>query len=319
MDITHQYPPKLLHLLIETIPLLCRSKKDIILFFNFAGIEKKHFADLEQKIEYDIEEISKYEIVGIILRRLNERGEVTLRERQEVLKKVTEFDAFSSCWPKDQLKAMGLISEIQNIAKVEDSYSRESQEREMERQKHRGELTLKRDNIAKKKTQLEEVKQKLYSLFSVTDEQKQGIILEEILNSLFKINSFLIRESFKMKKEKNQDAEEQIDGEIELEGKFYLVGMKWTKEPTDVGQVVRHLARVHHRNCTGAIFISASGYAKPVLFACKEALQNTVIILCTLEEIVKLLENERDLKDFLKKKVSAAVSWQNPFLLILEE
>lgn len=318
MDITHQYPPELLHLLIDTIPLLCRSKKDIILFFNFAGIDKKYFADLEQKIEDDIEEISKYEIAGIILRRLNERGEVTLRERQEVLKKVTEFNAFSSCWPDDELKAKGLISEIQNLSDITDPFNIEREERE-ERQKHREELNLKIKKIEKKKTQLEEVKQKLYSLFSVTDEQKQGIILEEILNSLFKINSFLIREPFKMKKEKSQDAEEQIDGEIELEGKFYLVGMKWTKEPTDVGQVLRHLARVYHRNCTGAIFISASGYAESVLPACKEALQNTIIILCTLEEIVKLLETEGDLKDFLKKKVSAAVSWQNPFLLILEE
>jgi hypothetical protein len=319
MDITHQYPPELLHLLIDTIPLLCQSKKDTILFFNFTGIEKKYFADLEQKIEDNIEEISKNEIVGTILKRLNERGEVTLRERQEILKKVTEFNAFSSCLPDDQLKASELISEIQNLIDITDSFNIETQEHEEEGQKHREEHNLKIKQIEEKKRQLEEVKQKLYSLFSETDDQKRGIILEEILNRLFKINDIPIRESFKMRKEKGQDAVDQIEGEIELEGEFYLVGMKWTNEPTDVGQVLRHLARVYHRNCTRAIFISASGYVKPVISACQEALQNTVIILCTLEEIVKLLENEKDLNDFLKQKISEAVSRQNPFLLILEE
>jgi len=37
------YPPEILKLLIDTIPLLCRSKKDVLLFLEGAGVE---FADL---------------------------------------------------------------------------------------------------------------------------------------------------------------------------------------------------------------------------------------------------------------------------------
>jgi len=318
MDITYHYPPNLLHLLMDTIPLLCRSAADAILFFKGAGVEKKYFADLEEEIEYDKEKMSKYEIVKTILKRLNERGEVTLRERQEVLNRVTEFEAFSSCLPDDQLIAQEFVSNIQDVVDGKDTFSRMEQESENEKQRLREEHKLKIKEVAEKKRQLEEIKQKLYSLFSITDEQQHGIILEEILNRLFKLNDIHIRESFKVKKEKEQDVGDRIDGEIVIEGQIYFVEMKWTKGPTDVGHVLKHLVRVSQRSGTHSIFISASGYTKPAIAVCQEALEKAVIILCTLEEIVKLLEIEKDLSDLFKKKLNAAERSQNPFLLILE-
>ena len=318
MDITYHYPPKLLHLLMDTIPLLCRSAGDAILFFKGAGVEKRYFADLEEEIEYDKEKMSKYEIVKTILKRLNERGEVTLRERQEVLNRVAEFEAFSSCLPDDQLIAQELVSNVQDVVDGKDLFARMEQDSENDIQRRREEHKLKIKEVAEKKRQLEEIKQKLYSLFSMTDEQKQGIILEEILNRLFKIHDIPIRESFKVKKEKEQNVGDRIDGEIELEGHIYFAEMKWAKAPTDVGDVLKHLVRVSQRSGTHSLFISASGYTKPAISVCQEALEKTVIILCSLEEIVKLLENEKDLSDFFKKKMNAARSTQNPFLLIFE-
>jgi len=59
--------------------------------------------------------------------------------------------------------------------------------------------------------------------------------------------------------------------------------------------------------------ISASGYTGPAIEQCREALREKVIILCTLEEIVLLLEQEKELRQFLKEKIQAAIIHKNPF------
>src|SRR5207245_1619361 len=110
-DITFHYPPELFSLLVDTIPLLNRSKKDVLLFFRGAGVPDTMLADLRKQLDTVArEDLNKFEIVRTVLRRLNERGERTLRERREVLKRVVEFTNFDTCWPADQLKAKGLVA-----------------------------------------------------------------------------------------------------------------------------------------------------------------------------------------------------------------
>ena len=89
MDITFHYPPELFELLVEAIPRLFRSKRAVLLFFEGAGVSFNLLDDLWQKVETDRTNIHKYEIVRTVLTRLNEQGEATLRERREVLKRVT--------------------------------------------------------------------------------------------------------------------------------------------------------------------------------------------------------------------------------------
>jgi len=88
--------------------------------------------------------------------------------------------------------------------------------------------------------------------------------------------------------------------------------MKWLKNPVDVSEISQHLVRIYHRSYARGIFISASGYTKAAIATCKEALQKTIIVLCNLEELVLLLEQERDLKEFLKSKVNASITDKNP-------
>jgi hypothetical protein len=45
MDITFHYPPDLMNLLIDTLPLLCRSKEDLLLFFQGAGVPRAATSD----------------------------------------------------------------------------------------------------------------------------------------------------------------------------------------------------------------------------------------------------------------------------------
>ena len=313
MDIIFHYPPELFQMLVDTIPLLCRSKKDTLLFFKGAGVEHKYMSDLEHQVNTNRSSIKKHDIVRIVLTRLNERGEVTLRERREILKRVTEFEDFSCCWLDDQLIAKGLVAQIRHVVNVKDSFTKMKQEQQKERQLRQIEQKRKMERIAEKKKTLEDVKRNFYSLFAMADKQKRGKLLEKTLNLFFKTYGILVRESFTLVKIEGQGISEQIDGVIELDGEIYLVEIKWTENEIGVDHLSSHLIRIYHRGYTRAIFISGSGYTKPALSMCQEALQKTVIVLCTLEEIFRLLEEEKDLKIFLKDKIHAAIIDKNPF------
>ena len=142
---------------------------------------------------------------------------------------------------------------------------------------------------------------------------KRGKRLEEVLNRLFRAHDILVRDPFVLVGDLAEGIVEQIDGVVEIDGHTYFVEMKWWGSPLGVPEVSQHLVRVYHRAEGRAIIISASDFTMPAVSTCKEALQQKVVILCTLQEIVILLENEGDLKEFFKKKVNAAIVDKNPF------
>ncbi len=133
-DITFHFPPELFNLLVDTIPLLNRSKKDVLTFFRGAGVPNDITSDMTKKLKANPSEINKFEIVRTVLEALNARGEITLKERRDVLRRVVEFTNFDSCWPADQLKAKGLVASIREVVSQKDAFTRINQEREQERQ-----------------------------------------------------------------------------------------------------------------------------------------------------------------------------------------
>lgn len=74
----------------------------------------------------DPQNIRKAEIARTVLERLNKRGEVSLRERREVLRRVVEFTNFDACWPNDQMKAKGLVAGVRDIVNQKDAFMRRS-------------------------------------------------------------------------------------------------------------------------------------------------------------------------------------------------
>ncbi|MEO5956488.1 MAG: restriction endonuclease [Nitrospiraceae bacterium] len=313
MNIPHHYPPELLSLLVDTIPLLFRSKKDVVTFFHGAGVPSSLLTDIRTRVETAKAGINKYEIVRTILVRLNDGGDATLRQRREVLKRVVEFEDFSTCWPENQLKAKGLVAEIRRVIDVKDSFGRMRQEQEAERQKRMEAEKRKAGEVNKKRTKLDEVKRDLYSLFSESNRQLRGKKLEGVLNRLFDLHGILVREAFQRVGDAGEGVIEQIDGVISLDGDIYLVEMKWWDKPLGTGEVSQHLVRVFNRNCARGILISYSDYTEPAVATCKESLSRMVVSLCTLQEIVRLLEREGDLKDCLREKVQAAIVDKTPF------
>ncbi|HWQ43583.1 MAG TPA: restriction endonuclease [Desulfosporosinus sp.] len=311
-DITFQYPPDLFTLLIQTIPLLCRTKKDVISFFQGAGIGQSNLQDLIEQLEQNRQSINKYDLVRTVLTRVNQQGEQTLRERREILKRVVEFEDFSSCWPDDQLKAKGAIGEVRQIINVKDSFTRMRMEREAEKEKRQSEQKAKLLIQKEKKEKLEAIKKEFYALFAMTNPQKRGKLLEGVLNRFFDAEGILIREAFTLEGAQGEGVLEQIDGVIEIDGNLFLVEMKWWDTVLGVGEVAQHIVRVYSRGHARAIFISSSGFTGPAISECKEALRDKVIVLCKLEELVMLLEQGKDIREFLKEKIQAAIIHKNP-------
>ena len=67
LELTYHYPPELLQLLIDTIPRLCKSKRDVFAFLRGAGIDRSMISDLEAQLAADRESISKFYIVRLCL------------------------------------------------------------------------------------------------------------------------------------------------------------------------------------------------------------------------------------------------------------
>ncbi|MDR1748280.1 MAG: restriction endonuclease [Spirochaetaceae bacterium] len=317
-DVFH-YPPDLFHLIMQTIPLLNRSKDSVLLFFKGAGVDERLYSDISEKVRQDKNSISKYDICRKILERINENNEKYLRERREIIKRITEFEAFSSCWENDQLKAKGLVAEIRNVVNVKDSFTRMKQEKDKEKEGQKKEFEKKMKELQERKDNIEKLKKELFALFLETNFQKRGKQLEKVLNNYFQIHEILIKEDFKRVGEIGDGIIEQIDGIIEIDNQIFLVEMKWKKNSIGSDDIYAHLGRIYHRANAHGFFISASGYAPSAMTASKEALaKNALLVLFDLEEFVKIIEKEIDFKEYSKNKIQAAIIDKEPYKKLLE-
>jgi restriction endonuclease Mrr len=308
------YPPELMILLNDTIPLLNRKKIEVFLFFEGAGVPTKLMQSLRQQWQQDKSSITKYDITQQVLTKLNQDDEKYITERREIIKRVVQFESFLSCWPEDQFKARGLVAEIQKVVNVKDTFTRIAQERESEQKSRIAQKQAEIEKISKKKEEIAKVKSELFSLFAEKNRQKRGKALEKVLNSLFQVYGILILEAFALTGDDGEGIVEQIDGVIEIDGHLYFIEMKWWEKPIGVPEISQHLVRIYHRAESRAIIISGSGFTGPAVTTCKDALQQKVVTLCTLQEFVILLEKEYDLCDFIKNKVQAAVTHRKPFV-----
>jgi restriction system protein len=252
MDIFFHYPPELLKLLTETVPKLCKSKKDLLLFFQGAGVGRELLSPYENLLRTNKDGFNKYPVARELLTKLNEAGEGSLRERREILKRVTGFDDFSVCWATDQAPARGLVSQIRDLINVKDSFTRMNIEREQERSARLAEQQARSAAENKRKAELAKVKSQLFALFGESDAHQRGKALEAVLNSLFTAYGVLVREAFTVKGRCGEGVIEQIDGLVEIDGQLYLVELKWWKTPLGTAEVSPHIVRVFGRGGTGA-------------------------------------------------------------------
>lgn len=316
--VVFHYPPELLQLLKDTIPLLCRSKADVLSFFRGAGVAESVFADIVRKVETDRQNISKFTIAREILERLNAKKDDHLRELREVVRRVTEFEDFSTCWDSDQLKAKGLVAEIRRVVEVKDAFTRMRIERENAARQAKAESESKAETAMLRKQQIQAISKDLFALFGEADAHRRGKALEGVLNQLFDAYGMLVRESFTVKGACGEGIIEQVDGVVEIDGDLYLVEMKWWNKPIGTNEVSPHLVRVYGRGAQAkGIFISYTDYTAPAIDTCRQALAGGALVaLCKLSEIVTVLERHdrgADLKAMLQSKVHAALLDKKPW------
>lgn len=317
MDILFQYPPELLNLLNDAVPKLCKTKGDLLLFFKGAGVGNDLLAPYQSLLRDDKGNFNKYPVTRELLTKLNELGERSLRERREILRRVTEFQDFSVCWPSDQAPARGLVAQIRELVNVKDSFTRMNLEREQERRARLAEQNMRLAAEKDRKAKIAAVKSQLFALFGETNAHQRGKALEGVLNSLFGAYGILVREAFTVKGRSGEGVIEQIDGLVEMDGQLYLVELKWWKSSLGTADVSPHIVRVYGRGGQArGLFISYSDFTEPAITTCREALAGgAVIVLSKLQEIVELLDREADMKNWLKAKVTAAIADKNPLFL----
>ncbi|MDA1189787.1 MAG: restriction endonuclease [Chloroflexi bacterium] len=271
--------------------------------------------DLETRLRQDKNSINKFDITRTVLQRLNEReSNQAIKCRREVIRKVVEWEDFSTAFPEDQAEAKGYVTDVRHVVNVKDSFTRMNLERDRERQERLVKETKEREQLLRKKQEIEKVRREIASLFAQQGTPSQrGVQLESLMNRLFQVYKILVRESFVRTGEKGDGVIEQIDGVIDFEGTLYLVELKWLKGPVDKPDISTHLVRIFGRHSVRGIFISVNGFTKPAIATCKEHLANAPVVLVGLEEIVLALEHEADLAELLRVKVRAAILDKNPW------
>ncbi len=314
----YHYPPDLLELLVDALARLNKGKKGVVIFLRGAGVDEADLAAVEEIVRTSPASINKFEIARQVLVKVNARGDSGLRPRREIIKRVVEFEDFSSCWPEDQLKARGLVAAVREAVNKKDSFTRMHQEREAERAEVVARQRADQAAAAEKRAKIDSVNGRLSALFGMDDRpHERGKLLEAVLNDLFRAYGIHVREDFRRKNPDTSTVVEQIDGVIELDGVIHLVEMKWLSNPVGVGEFLPHLSRLFLRANANGIFISSSGYTDAVVKECTTALAQKTMILCSLHELVMLLQRQGDLISFLKRKSQAAIVDKNPYLQIL--
>ena len=80
-DVFH-YPPEVFNLLVDTIPLLCKSKQNVVLFLRGAGVAQEDLTEVEHTVRTNRAAINKFDIVRNVLAKLNARGSTVPRPPQ---------------------------------------------------------------------------------------------------------------------------------------------------------------------------------------------------------------------------------------------
>ena len=274
-------------------------------------------AEIRTRLSNAPNSINKFEMARTVLTGLNEIGDSAIRERREILKRVVEFEDFSTCWENDRLEAQGLVAKIRDVVNVKDSFTRMNQERTAEVRKRRETQDAATMKLRQRRERMAKIRQEFSGLFAIENAQERGLRLERVLNEIFDVEGILVQEDFRRIPATGQGVIEQIDGVIQLDGNIYLVEMKWLKGPVSVEKVSQHLVRVFGHSSKRGIFISYSDFTKPAIETCREFLNQAVIVLCTVEEFFLLVEKEASLKEFLTTKIQHSIVNKQPLMRVL--
>ncbi|WP_342389297.1 hypothetical protein [Salinicoccus bachuensis] len=187
-----------------------------------------------------------------------------------------------------QLKKIALENKLIEQQEKETHNSKEKIERER--------LLL----IEQRKERLEQVRKSFNEALIMTDRQKAGFILEDILKELFEVFDIDYRKSFR-----NPTNTQQIDGHFKFEGFDYLVESKWTTSFPDSADISSFKNKIDSKlSSTRGIFISIIGFRDGVVQEFSG--RDSKIIFVSGEDLIHVLEGRLDLHEALRMKIKKA-------------
>lgn len=310
-DDAHHFPTELVELLVETIPRLVRSKRSVVDFFDNCGADAGVTGQLWRQVDIN-EAPAKYPMARQMLNDLNRRGDAGIGVRRRLLQRVIEWEDFSGSYENDRLKAIGLVSQVRSAVSQKDSFTRMTEERDREHQKHVNASRAAAQAASEAREHRADIRRRLVDLHREPNAAARGKEVENVLNDLFGLDGVAVREQFTINGESG--VEEQIDGLISFLDGLYLVEVKWWKEKLGPGDIAQHMVRLMTRADTRGLFISASGYTSAAVNSCTRALATRTLVLAELGEIVMLLESETTIRDWLTQKAAAATVDRTPLV-----
>lgn len=312
MTTPYHFPPDLFNLLVETVPRINKTKKDLLTFFKNVGTPLCFINEFKATVELNPQQISKKDITRRILEQLNSDTDKYLSIRRNLLQRIIDFDAFDTCYPDDIDIAKARISDIKKIVNLKDSITKQSQFLEQERILKK----QKRLNLLKKieltKSEFEKISNSFVALFSIKDPQLRGKELEKVLNNFFAFYKIGIKDAFCITDGETGKIYEQIDGVIEINNTLTLVEMKWEKSPIGVDKASRFMARLFMRNNVDGIIISSSSFADTAISAVKEGLNQKTVLLIDLQDIAQIISYKKDLTTYLSMSIKEVKLTKNP-------
>jgi hypothetical protein len=317
-DPAFHFPPDLLAAVKDAIPLLTRSKRDVLVFLEGCGVDPAVLQPIWDHLARD-STISKYRIAEDVLLELNRKADTGLGARRRILQRVSEFDDFSSCYPDNVLKARGAVAGVAQLINKKDAFTRLQQEQERAELARQAKQRAEAEARAARRAELDSVKSDLFGLFSPQDPRRRGKALESVLNRLFVLERVAVREAFVVAGRDGAGVVEEVDGAIELDGKRYPVEMKWWSERLGRAEVAPHLVSVFGRAGSAGIHISNSGYSPAAVEEYERALSQCMVVLVELEEIVQALTAGTSVEDLLRAKIRNAVLDKRPLTYPLKE
>jgi restriction system protein len=311
----YQWSPDLLEEVISTVPRLVKGKPALLSFFRGAAVPEQTIRPIETRYLADQNGTKKAEIARAVLTALNALGDGAdaLRARREVLKRITEYEDFSVCWPNDQREAELGVRRIRDLIGRKDSFTAMRMEKDREALERRAKVRAEQDALHTKNQRLDGAKIAFASLFGMSDPQARGRAFESALTTLFKAHDVLIREPFVVRAD-NGVATEQIDGAVDFSHRIWLVEAKWHEGGIDVPAISQHCYRLFKRQGVGGIFISGNSYKQSALNEVQNAIAQVPVILLTLNELWKIVDQKSDLRPLLDDRANHALLHKRPYV-----
>ncbi|MDD2978860.1 MAG: restriction endonuclease [Hespellia sp.] len=312
MSTYFHYPPDLFNLLVDTIPRLNRSKKDLLIFFQNVGVPVENLQSYYSLLSTNRSQFKKYDVTRDILTALNQQSDKMLGVRRKLLQRVIEFETFDICYPNDKDRAKANVSDIKKMVQLKDTVTKYENYLSKEQNEKIKSQQEKVNRIKKSKEHFEELWNNFNLLFRIQNPQERGKKLEKVLNELFAYFQIGVKEDFVIYDEEIRKNYEQIDGVIEINHYLTLLEMKWEKSAIGADKVARFMSRLLVRKNVDGIIISYSSFAETAILTAKEALAVSVLALVELKDIFDVLNQKKDLSDFFSELIKNVKLYKNP-------